>query len=636
MKKLTPAIPWILVAIFGAWILSALRPRPEAGFHLAEFGRLPVVLNGRVQPLDSVARNSLLQTRSKQSVRLDNSRSLPAIDWLAETLMQPQVADTRKIFRVDHPELLGLLKLPPEEKDFSFNQLKGSLPELERQAERIREIDEKTRTPFEKQVMRLADSLTLYTRLKNSLQPEGTSDFAADVQQFRQVILPGVAAVQSQRTGKDFNQRAFDKILEHLGRYQVMARMAGPLLVPPAAGQPRDAWANIGASLMSTNTLQTGRLDPAVTYYAAMSSAFAQNNPEEFNRAVAGYRQWLGQQQLLPELRQGQREFFYNQFEAFYKALVIYVMAFLLVCVSWFNRSDTLRRSGYYLTALAFMVHTFGLGFRMMLEGRPPVTNLYSSAIFVGWGAVVLGLVLERFYRDGIGTVVASLVGFLTLIIAHNLALGGETMEPLRAVLDTNFWLATHVVTITIGYASTFVAGFLAILYIVRGVFTPSLSATTARSLQRMVYGIVCFATLFSFIGTILGGIWADQSWGRFWGWDPKENGALLIVLWNAAYLHVRWGGLLKERGLMNMAVFGNVVTAFSWFGVNMLGVGLHSYGFMDQAFKWLMVFNASQIAIILLGMLPQEYWRSFRHLPPPLPGPAALAEESASEKSGT
>ena len=93
-----------------------------------------------------------------------------------------------------------------------------------------------------------------------------------------------------------------------------------------------------------------------------------------------------------------------------------------------------------------------------------------------------------------------------------------------------------------------------------------------------MVYGIVCFATLFSFVGTVLGGIWADQSWGRFWGWDPKENGALIIVLWNALILHARWGGLVRQRGLICLAIFGNIVTSWSWFGTNMLGIGLHSY----------------------------------------------------------
>ncbi|MDB6021918.1 MAG: cytochrome c assembly protein, partial [Pedosphaera sp.] len=229
---------------------------------------------------------------------------------------------------------------------------------------------------------------------------------------------------------------------------------------------------------------------------------------------------------------------------------------------------------------------------------------------------------------------------------AHNLAIGSDTMEMMRAVLDTNFWLATHVVIVTLGYASTFVAGTLAVIYIVLGVFTPLLSQKLApasaangvakaagpiakktsqpasqmdigKALGKMVYGIVCFATLFSFVGTILGGIWADQSWGRFWGWDPKENGALLIVLWNATILHARWGGMVRERGLMNMAIVGNIVTSFSWFGVNMLGIGLHSYGFMDAAFHWLILFIGSQLLLIVLGLLPKQLWRSFRAAPP-------------------
>jgi len=143
-------------------------------------------------------------------------------------------------------------------------------------------------------------------------------------------------------------------------------------------------------------------------------------------------------------------------------------------------------------------------------------------------------------------------------------------------------------------------------------VFTNSLDKATAKSLYNMVYGIVCFATLFSFVGTILGGIWADQSWGRFWGFDPKENGALLIVIWNAVILHARWGGLIRERGLMNMAMFGNIVTSFSWFGVNMLGAGLHSYGFMAQAYFWLETFDINQLLLIGVGLLPLRMWRSF------------------------
>jgi ABC-type transport system involved in cytochrome c biogenesis permease subunit len=200
---------------------------------------------------------------------------------------------------------------------------------------------------------------------------------------------------------------------------------------------------------------------------------------------------------------------------------------------------------------------------------------------------------------------------------------------------------------VTLGYASTFVAGLLAVAYITLGMFTPILSrkagagnaeavatkskkvSATAtqpdigKALAKMVYGIVCFATLFSFVGTVLGGIWADQSWGRFWGWDPKENGALLIVIWNATILHARWGGMVRERGLMNMAIFGNIVTSFSWFGVNMLGIGLHSYGFMDAAFHWLIAFVLSQVFLIVLGCLPRNMWRSFRE--PLTPGSGSV-----------
>src|ERR1700743_2218416 len=248
----------------------------------------------------------------------------------------------------------------------------------------------------------------------------------------------------------------------------------------------------------------------------------------------------------------------------------------------------------------------------MVLEGRPPVTNLYSSAIFIGWGAVVLGMVLERFHRNGIGAVVSSGIGFIRLIIWHHLALEGDTMEMMRAVLDNNFWLSTHVVAVTTGYASTFVAGFLALIYVVRGVFTKTLDEATGKSLARMIYGIVCFATLFSFVGTVLGGIWADQSWGRFWGWDPKENGALIIVLWNALILHLRWGGMIRERGMAIWAFIGNIVTSWSWFGVNMLGIGLATFCFTDAAFKWLTLFVMSQLGFIAIGLLPPRMWKSF------------------------
>ena len=331
-----------------------------------------------------------------------------------------------------------------------------------------------------------------------------------------------------------------------------------------------------------------------------------------FNSVLHEYQAFL-EKSVPSDLTRPRVEFLFNHASPFLQAMVLYLAVFICALLSWLVWPKTLGKTATILLIGAFVIHTAGLLVRMYLQGRPPVTNLYSSAIFVGWGIVVLCLFLERIYRNGIASLCASAAGFTTLLIAYNLQLDGDTLEMLRAVLDTNVWLATHVVVVTLGYSATFLAGLLGIIFILRGLVSRSFSVDLAKSLSRMTYGVVCFATLFSLVGTILGGIWADQSWGRFWGWDPKENGALLIVLWNAILLHARWGGYVRERGIAVMAVFGNIITSLSWFGVNMLGVGLHSYGFMDQAFGVLLAFIASQLVIIGLGLLPHRYWRGIR-----------------------
>jgi ABC-type transport system involved in cytochrome c biogenesis permease subunit len=346
--------------------------------------------------------------------------------------------------------------------------------------------------------------------------------------------------------------------------------------------------------------------------WANLGDGFAAGDTNRINAELRSYTDWMDAN-LPADAAHARHEVFFNRMSPFYAAMTIYVVALLFALAFFFNFAPWVRQTAFSLVGLAFVIHTVGLIFRMVLQGRPPVTNLYSSAIFIGWGAIGLGMILERFWRNAIGLVVGSFLGFVTLVIAHNLALEGDTMEMMRAVLDTNFWLATHVVIVTLGYASTFVAGFLAIVYVLLGVLTRALDQATSRALARMAYGIICFATLFSFTGTVLGGIWADQSWGRFWGWDAKENGALIIVLWNALILHARWGGLVRERGIMNLAIGGNIVTSWSWFGVNMLGVGLHSYGPMNAAFPVLLSFVGSQLFLIALGCLPTRFWRSFR-----------------------
>jgi ABC-type transport system involved in cytochrome c biogenesis permease subunit len=231
----------------------------------------------------------------------------------------------------------------------------------------------------------------------------------------------------------------------------------------------------------------------------------------------------------------------------------------------------------------------------------------------VAWGCLALAIVLELLFKNGLGSVVASVLGFSTMLMANHLAGSGDTLEMMQAVLDTNFWLATHVTIINFGYAATLVAGAFGVLYVLLGVFTTQLTSANAKALSQMIYGVVCFAVLLSFTGTVLGGIWADQSWGRFWGWDPKENGALILVIWNALILHARWGGIAKQRGVALLAIAGNMITLWSWHGTNQLGVGLHAYGFNSTLAKILVWCWAAHIAVILLGSLPLSMWRSFK-----------------------
>ena len=782
-KAKASIIAWM---VFGFFLLLfvvkpiAAPPKVKEGFDYLAFGKLPVLLGGRIKPMDTVARTSLLQIAGQQRIALEGNgpnrewgdlyqlsregngkglyhrkfyqfnkrpKKLHPTQWLMEVMLEPDVADRRFIFRIDHPELLSELQFEDVGVDksglrfYTFEQMQPYVMLLHRKKQVIGEKDASTRTPYERAAFKLAHALELYIQLRYSLQPNflalsgrasrpsGISNYAADLKimgkaavelrdylaarkkewpegepwphtfaalEWRQKTKaelevwetegaaytrdlaneadtlgklffeldrfdtvtkadlepgqeetlankvrermktlqqenlnnPGFAQIDhviNDYLGVDEESQA--KIARYLllveGPLQTMQSRSSLLMIPPAE---RAGYA-VGWIKTSEATLHglgaSGQAPEPVRLYAEMSSAFdaqlsdgkVTGDPEAFNQAVANLDQWMNKQGFAGEIKKGRNEHFFNTFAPFASAQRLYVIALLLACFSWLKMSRGLVNTAFYLIGLAFVLHTAGLVFRMLLEGRPPVTNLYSSAVFVGWGAVLLGWILERIYRNGIGSCVAGLIGFSTLIIASHLSKEGDTMEMMRAVLDTNFWLATHVVCVTIGYAATFLAGFLALIYVVRGVFTPSLESEMAKSLARMVYGIVCFATLFSFVGTVLGGIWADQSWGRFWGWDSKENGALLIVVWNAIILHCRWGGLVRDRGLVTLALFGNIVTAWSWFGVNMLGIGLHSYGFMDEAFSTLQWFAILQVLLMLAAVQPLRHWLSGRHI---------------------
>ncbi len=571
--RLRRALPWAAGAV-GILIAAGelARPGPRGPYNLDAFAALPVSSGGRVKPMDSAARHALMVASGRQSVKTQGERT-SAVEYLVGLQADPtRIADLPTV-RVDHPDLLALLGLAPDQGGrIALAAIEPHWESVTRQAVRAFEVDAKGRDPFQRAVVRLyaaVDTLLAHARMQ---QPY---------------------AIPPLRTGEQW--RSFHDAFVASG----MVRPPGDTTEPPP--------------------IET--VHPGVAYSIAMMTAYADADPDGFNRAVEGYDALL-RREMPGVMRRMDLEVAFNRARLFAGATAVYTLAFLLLCASVLmrlrpdagapgGRGEPLRVAAVGLLWAAFIVHTLAIVARIYLQGRPPVTNLYSSAVFVGWASVLFGLVMERWHPIGLAALGASCVGFATLIIAHNLGADGDTMQMMQAVLDSNFWLATHVIAITLGYSATFMAGALGVVSILLGVFTRTLTQERARTLGRMVYGIVCFALLLSFVGTVLGGIWADQSWGRFWGWDPKENGAALIVLLTAIILHARWGGMVRFRGIMVLAVAGNIVTAWSWFGTNMLGVGLHSYGFVDSAVFWMMAFVVSQLGVMGIGLLPLSAWRS-------------------------
>ena len=611
MKKVIYIIVYGIATLV---MLGGLRSsKVDSDFDLEAFAELPVQVGGRIKPLDSVARNTLLILSGRQKVVTDEGLTLSPIQWFIDLSMRPEVADTYPIFKIEFPDDLGLVGLAEQgQRYYSFNELLPFSEELRRLHGEINPAPE-LRSPYEKQIADINNGLMRYHRVMHSLHPVGGAErldrLVDEYQSYLATIQPGMAELRKQQAGEEFDAALLKRFITFADDYLKLSTTAYLRVVPPPPPvDPLEDWKNIGLELL--DVMKDDPLSPYVTTYASLTMAYRSGDTEQFNREVSGLRERFIAD-FPDDISRVHYERVFNGLQPFYISMQLYVLIFLAVCISWLRWPKELAKAAFWVLVLAFLIHTFGLLSRMYIQGRPPVTNLYSSAVFVGWGAVLLGIFIEKFFKNGIGAAMASLVGFCTLIIAHHLAMTGDTLEMMRAVLDSNFWLATHVVIITFGYSAIFLAGALAILFVLLGVFSSRFNKDTARSLSAMVYGIICFGTLFSLVGTILGGIWADQSWGRFWGWDPKENGALMIVIMGAIYLHARWGGICKDRGLMALAIWGNIITAWSWFGTNMLPVGLHSYGRMDSAYAWLIGFVLVQLVLTATALLPWRFWRS-------------------------
>lgn len=327
-------------------------------------------------------------------------------------------------------------------------------------------------------------------------------------------------------------------------------------------------------------------VDEVIGLLASAGEAYRGDRAEEF-RAATG--------KLASSSSRGRWEVQANRLDAFGRAKWLYVAAFILALA--FAR---MRWAAWSVLLAGLILNTAGLILRAAIMGRPPVTNLYSTFAFVGWSCALLGAWAERRAQNRAGLLAGSVGGFLLLFVAGRYAFEGDAMGQVVAVLDSNLWLSAHVLSVMLGFAGCLMAAVVAhvhLLHTARG------SADAAESTFGAMNGMLAFGLTFTFLGTMLGGVWADQAWGRFWGWDPKENGALVVILWCAILFHARAAEMIGRRGLAAGCILGGILVALAWVGVNLLGTGLHSYGWTSGAAAGLAALVAGE-GLFLAGVM--------------------------------
>jgi cytochrome c-type biogenesis protein CcsB len=308
---------------------------------------------------------------------------------------------------------------------------------------------------------------------------------------------------------------------------------------------------------------------------------------------------------LYPPVHAVHRENFYNRLKPFDTAMWLLVPAFLLLLAGARRGSrHWLLRGGVALAAASLGFMICGLLLRVLIAGRAPVTNMYESVVWVAMGTVLFGLIFYAVYRSRLMLLSALPVSFLCLLLVRSLPVAMPSrLDPLVPVLRDNFWLTVHVLTITLSYAAFALALGFAHVVLWRYIRDPQ-SAPGLRQLHDWLYRMMFVGLILLAAGTILGGVWANYSWGRFWGWDPKETWALIALLLYVVAIHGKMAGWWGDFGMAVAAIIGFAGIIMAWYGVNyILGAGLHSYGFGVGGEGYVLVFLALEAAYVALAL---------------------------------
>ncbi len=585
-----------LAVFFCFFLFSAMPVQAQEDFNFDYFSTLPVLHEGRIKPVDSLARIEL-----QKIYGVDHVNGMNAAQWLARVLFDPSAAAQDKIFFLRDPDVRRQLGIDNVEgRAFSLNDLATGLGKTEHLIPGLLQSKGKL-TPSQEELVHLHEAAMTLVQLMGAvnmilpLDGPAADESAPDWLDLRKEEAAMTRKVKSIIAAKGKNPEKYsdqEKLLTLTAMQMDMLRNTGAgnvlfRIVPPQ--WTGDEWLSPWATLLG------GHGSPASADYMqawkSMAEAYRNGDAGNWSNTTRKARGLIAGHVDESRLK---LEVLYRHFQPLSWAETGYGIAFLFLVASFWRHRDVFYKVSLASGAIAVILHFLAIVIRIVILGRPPVGTLYESLIFVGFAVFFLALVIELFRRDRVA-IIAGLGGVLALLYAAPVfAPTGDSLEVLVAVLNTSFWLATHVLCITIGYGVSILAGIIAHFSLLR----------QDSKLDGLLHKILVTALFFTAFGTMLGGIWADQSWGRFWGWDPKENGALLIVLWIAWILHGKYGGHLRGVTYHVAVAFLNVVVALAWFGVNLLNVGLHSYGFTGEMAAGLGLFCALEMALMLIALI--------------------------------
>jgi ABC-type transport system involved in cytochrome c biogenesis permease subunit len=392
------------------------------------------------------------------------------------------------------------------------------------------------------------------------------------------------AADAARRTAMDGKLTGMNKVADQVGqRIERLDRLRSGDLLRVAANPAGESaeWFSLRAD------------DPAVT---ALRAAFLANDSAAFAKAAEALRAALAAEapQFQPPAWKIDLETAYQKVHPFRWAWILYLTAGLTLALTSVRGRRVGYAVGWTLAGAGALFQIAGFASRIAIAGRPPVSNMYESIIWVAFGAVFFALVFEVIHRGRYFLLGATFAAVIPLLLAdfQPLALD-RSIQPLTPILQSNFWLATHVLIITLSYAAFLLA--LGVGHIALGKII--LGRQPSAALYNYIYRTLQVGVLLLATGTILGAVWANYSWGRFWDWDPKEVWALVALLGYLIVLHGRIAGAWGGFGLALGAVLAFQSVLMAWYGVNfVLGVGLHSYGFGSGGFGYAISFVIAEL----------------------------------------